>query len=126
MQKSEPCPQMNCDIDEFKEHVSGLLTFKNRLIGTLAGVSFLAGVVLLGSYTYTYILAQQVATRDGAVEVRVEGLHGKDEVIAEELTRIKIQNARIDERYVAIQKQLATIDIKLEEVLKEKRPTRNR
>ena len=105
------------ELSAIKGRMSELLSFKNRLMGFGAGISIFATVVILGSYTYTYNHMQDARSKYEDLEKQTKKVEDVADVLRRESYDTRVQLARTDERYQALQLQLKSIDSRLEQLL---------
>ena len=97
------------ELKEYKAHTASLLSFKNTMIG----VSILGGTVLFGGIIYTYNHIKESDERAARMQA--------------ELSTLRSDYARTDERYIAVTSQLGQLNgriSQLVEILLESKQTR--
>ena len=110
------------ELSAVSARVSELLTFKNQLIGFGAGISVFATAVILGSYAYTYNHMQEAKGKYEDLAAQTMKVEGIADTLRREAYDTRVQLARTDERYQALQLQLRSIDSRLEQLLDKVEP----
>lgn len=110
------------ELSAVRGRVSELLSFKNKLIGFGAGIGVFATVVILGSYTYTYNHMQEAKSKYEDLENQTKKVEDIADALRRESYDTRVQLARTDERYQALQLQLKSIDSRLEQLLDKVEP----
>lgn len=105
------------DLSAVKGRVSELLSFRDNLTGFLKGISVFATLVILGSYTYTYNHMQEAKSKYEDLEKQTKKVEDLADTLRRESYDTRVQLARTDERYQALQLQLKSIDSRLEQLL---------
>lgn len=105
------------ELEAIKGRVGELLTFKNRMIGFGTGIGVFAVLVMVGSYTYTYNHMRDAEGRYIELAAQTKKVDDVTEVLRRDVYETKVQLARTDERYQALQNQLRSIDSRLEQLL---------
>jgi hypothetical protein len=115
----------NDEVANIKGRIGELLTFKNRSIGFAYGIGVFASLVILGSYSYTYNHMQEATNKYKELEAQTKKVEETTNTLQRDMYDTRVQLARTDERYQALQHQLRSIDSRLEQLLvkidKEKR-----
>lgn len=93
-------------MDDQDRHIGGLLTFKNRSLGTV----LLGVVIILGSYSYT-------AIHSANAEVKYTTYDSEIKQLTEKLSNVRLEQARTDERYNSFSLQLGLINSRLERLM---------
>lgn len=109
------------DIKSNKAHIGNLLTFMNNINGQRTVIGGVALLIVLGSYSYTFITANAISeanhryerlleAKERTYQVDLQGVRGR-------LSSLDTSLAVIDERYRSVVAQLRNLNDSLSQLL---------